>query len=240
MMKPALAFPYNDPDGMMLPHITAILPDLKNHFDRAYVSSPPSTLELLRQNDLIHADSFFTVFVMMSPAQQNDIKREVEETLNIWDTHGNGQWKKKLLIKDSIADVSLQFVLIRPRDYDVIATMNLNGDYISDAIAAQVGGIGIAPGANINYETGHAIFEATHGTAPKYADLDKVNPGSVVLSGEMMLRYIGWTEAADLIVKGMEGAVAAKTVTYDFARLMDGATEVKCSEFGDAIISHMA
>jgi isocitrate dehydrogenase len=176
---------------------------------------------------------------MMSPAQQGDIKREVEEALKLWDTHGNGQWKKKLLIKDSIADVSLQFVLIRPRDYDVIATMNLNGDYISDAIAAQVGGIGIAPGANINYETGHAIFEATHGTAPKYADLDKVNPGSVVLSGEMMLRYMGWTEAADLIIKGMEGAVAAKTVTYDFARLMDGATEIKCSEFGDAIIKWM-
>jgi isocitrate dehydrogenase len=178
-------------------------------------------------------------FDMMSPAQQNDIKREVEEALKLWDTHGNGQWKKKLLIKDSIADVSLQFVLIRPRDYDVIATMNLNGDYISDAIAAQVGGIGIAPGANINYETGHAIFEATHGTAPKYADLDKVNPGSVLLSGEMMLRYMGWTEAADLIIKGMEGAVAAKTVTYDFARLMEHAVEVKCSEFGDAIIKHM-
>jgi isocitrate dehydrogenase len=176
---------------------------------------------------------------MMSPDQQNDIKQEVEEALKLWDTHGNGQWKKKLLIKDSIADVTLQFVLIRPRDYDVIATMNLNGDYISDAIAAQVGGIGIAPGANINYETGHAIFEATHGTAPKYADLDKVNPGSVLLSGEMMLRYMGWTEAADLIIKGMEGAVAAKTVTYDFARLMDDAKEVKCSEFGDAIIKHM-
>ena len=117
--------------------------------------------------------------------------------------------------------------------------MNLNGDYISDAIAAQVGGIGIAPGANINYESGHAIFEATHGTAPKYADLDKVNPGSVILSGEMMLRYMGWTEAADLIIKGMEGAVAAKTVTYDFARLMEGATEVKCSEFGTAVIKHM-
>ena len=125
------------------------------------------------------------------------------------------------------------------RDYDVIATLNLNGDYLSDALAAQVGGIGIAPGANINYETGHAIFEATHGTAPKYADLDKVNPGSVILSGEMMLRYMGWTEAADLIVKGMEGAVAAKTVTYDFARLMDGATEVKCSEFADAMIKAM-
>jgi hypothetical protein len=121
----------------------------------------------------------------------------------------------------------------------VIATLNLNGDYLSDALAAQVGGIGIAPGANINYVTGHAIFEATHGTAPKYADLDKVNPGSVILSGEMMLRYMGWTEAADLIVKGMEGAVAAKTVTYDFARLMDGAKEIKCSEFGDAIINWM-
>jgi len=178
-------------------------------------------------------------FDMMSPAQQNDIKQEVEEALKLWDTHGDGKWKKMLLIKDSIADVSLQFTLIRARDYDVIATMNLNGDYLSDALAAQVGGIGIAPGANINYETGHAIFEATHGTAPKYADLDKVNPGSVILSGEMMLRYMGWTEAADLIVKGMEGAIAAKTVTYDFARLMDKPTEVKCSEFGDAIIKHM-
>jgi isocitrate dehydrogenase len=135
--------------------------------------------------------------------------------------------------------VTLQFVLIRPRDYDVIATMNLNGDYLSDALAAQVGGIGIAPGANINYMTGHAIFEATHGTAPKYADLDKVNPGSLILSGEMMFRYLGWTEVADLIVKGMEGAIAAKTVTYDFARLMDNPIEVKCSEFADAIIKHM-
>ncbi len=178
-------------------------------------------------------------FEMMSPDQQNDIKQEVEEALKLWPTHGDGKWKKMLLIKDSIADVSLQFTLIRPRDYDVIATLNLNGDYISDALAAQVGGIGIAPGANINYVTGHAIFEATHGTAPKYADLDKVNPGSVILSGEMMFRYLGWGEAADLIVKGMEGAVAAKTVTYDFARLMEGAQEVKCSEFGDAIIKHM-
>jgi isocitrate dehydrogenase len=178
-------------------------------------------------------------FDMMSPAQQGDIKAEVEEALKLWPTHGDGKWKSKLLLKDSIADVTLQFVLIRPRDYDVIATMNLNGDYISDALAAQVGGIGIAPGANINYVTGHAIFEATHGTAPKYADLDKVNPGSVILSGEMMLRYMGWGEAADLIVKGMEGAIAAKTVTYDFARLMDNPTEVKCSEFGDAIIKWM-
>jgi isocitrate dehydrogenase len=178
-------------------------------------------------------------FDMMSPDQQNEIKMEVEEALKLWDSHGNGQWKKKLMVKDSIADVTLQFVLIRPRDYDVIATMNLNGDYISDGIAAQVGGIGIAPGANINYETGHAIFEATHGTAPKYADLDKVNPGSVILSGEMMFRYMGWSEAADLVIKGVEGAIAARTVTYDFERLMEGATLLKCSEFGDAIINHM-
>jgi isocitrate dehydrogenase len=176
---------------------------------------------------------------MMSPDQQNGIKREVEEALKLWDTHGDGKWKTKLLIKDSIADVSLQFTLIRPRDYDVIATLNLNGDYLSDALAAQVGGIGIAPGANINYETGHAIFEATHGTAPKYADLDKVNPGSVILSGEMMFRYMGWDEAADLIVNGMSAAINARIVTYDFARLMDGANEVKCSQFGDAIIQHM-
>jgi isocitrate dehydrogenase len=178
-------------------------------------------------------------FDMMSPAQQSEIKNEVEEALKLWDTHGDSKWKTKLLLKDSIADVTLQFVLVRPQDYDVIATMNLNGDYLSDALAAQVGGIGIAPGANINYVTGHAIFEATHGTAPKYADLDKVNPGSVILSGEMMLRYMGWSEAADLIVKGLEGAIDAKTVTYDFARNMEGATEVKCSEFGEAIIKWM-
>jgi isocitrate dehydrogenase len=178
-------------------------------------------------------------FGMMSPDQQAEIKGEVEDALKLWDTHGDGKWKSKLLIKDSIADVTLQFVLIRPRDYDVIATLNLNGDYLSDALAAQVGGIGIAPGANINYETGHAIFEATHGTAPKYADLDKVNPGSVILSGEMMLRYMGWGEAANLIVKGIDGAITAKTVTYDFERLMEGATLLKCSEFGDAVIKHM-
>jgi len=178
-------------------------------------------------------------FDMMSADQQNGIKKEVEEALKLWGTHGDGKWKSKLLIKDSIADVTLQFVLIRPKDYDVIATLNLNGDYLSDALAAQVGGIGIAPGANINYVTGHAIFEATHGTAPKYADLDKVNPGSLILSGEMMLRYMGWTEAAALIVKGMEGAIRAGTVTYDFARLMDGAKEVKCSEFADSVIKHM-
>src|SRR5690349_5175709 len=147
--------------------------------------------------------------------------------------------KGKVLVKDAIADITLQQVLTRAKEFDVIATLNLNGDYLSDALAAQVGGIGIAPGGNINYVTGHAIFEATHGTAPKYADLDKVNPGSVILSGEMMLRYMGWTEAADLIVKGMEGAINDKVVTYDFARLMDGAREVKCSEFGTAIIEHM-
>jgi isocitrate dehydrogenase len=147
--------------------------------------------------------------------------------------------KGKLLVKDAIADITLQQVLTRPDEFDVIATLNLNGDYLSDALAAQVGGIGIAPGGNINYVTGHAIFEATHGTAPKYADLDQVNPGSVILSGEMMLRHLGWTEAADLIIKGMDGAIAAKTVTYDFARQMEGATKIKCSEFGTAIISHM-
>ncbi|OGL17077.1 MAG: NADP-dependent isocitrate dehydrogenase [Candidatus Rokubacteria bacterium RIFCSPLOWO2_12_FULL_69_21] len=145
----------------------------------------------------------------------------------------------RLLVKDAIADITLQQVLTRPDEFDVIATLNLNGDYLSDALAAQVGGMGIAPGGNINYVTGHAVFEATHGTAPKYANLDKVNPGSVVLSGEMMLRYLGWREAADLIVKGMDGAIGAETVTYDFARLMEGAKEVKCSEFGDAVISHM-
>jgi isocitrate dehydrogenase len=153
-----------------------------------------------------------------------------------------GPWCKLpqgIVIKDAIADITLQQVLTRPEDFDVIATLNLNGDYLSDALAAQVGGIGIAPGGNINYQTGHAIFEATHGTAPKYAGQDKVNPGSVVLSGEMMLRYMGWGEAADLIIKGLDGAIASKKVTYDFARLMDGATEIKCSEFGQNIIDHM-
>ena len=145
----------------------------------------------------------------------------------------------KILIKDAIADITLQQVLTRPNEFDVIATMNLNGDYLSDALAAQVGGIGIAPGGNINYVTGHAVFEATHGTAPKYANLDKVNPGSMTLSGEMMLRYIGWTEAADRIIDAMGKTIASKTVTYDFARLMEGANEVKCSEFGDALISNM-
>ena len=145
----------------------------------------------------------------------------------------------RVIIKDAIADITLQQVLTRPDEFDVIATLNLNGDYLSDALAAQVGGIGIAPGGNVNYETGHAVFEATHGTAPKYANLDKVNPGSVILSGEMMLRYMGWHEAADAVITAMDRTIAQKTVTYDFARLMEGATEVKCSAFGDALISNL-
>jgi isocitrate dehydrogenase len=145
----------------------------------------------------------------------------------------------KLLIKDVIADIVFQQTITRATEFDVLATLNLNGDYLSDALAAQVGGIGIAPGGNINYETGHAVFEATHGTAPKYADKDVVNPGSVILSGEMMLRYMGWGEAADRVIKGIEGAIAAKTVTYDFHRLMDGATKLSTSQFGDAVINHM-
>ena len=177
---------------------------------------------------------------MMTPDQKGKIVKEVEGVLSsIWATHGGGKWKSKLMIKDSIADITLQQVLTRPKDFDVIATLNLNGDYLSDALAAQVGGIGIAPGANINYISGHAIFEATHGTAPKYANLDQVNPGSVILSGEMMLRYMGWTEAADLIIKGMDGAITAKTVTYDFHRMMEGATKVTCSGFGEAVVKHM-
>ena len=156
-----------------------------------------------------------------------------------WCTMKNPHTGNEIIIKDVIADAMLQQIILRPAEYSLLATMNLNGDYISDALAAQVGGIGIAPGANINYDTGIAIFEATHGTAPKYAGQDKVNPGSVILSAEMMLRHMGWTAAADLIVKGMEGAISAKTVTYDFERLMDDAKLLKCSEFGDAIISYM-
>jgi isocitrate dehydrogenase len=156
-----------------------------------------------------------------------------------WHVIPEGKPGAGIVIKDAIADAFLQQILLRPKEYDVVATLNLNGDYLSDALAAQVGGIGIAPGANINTVTGHGVFEATHGTAPKYADLDKVNPGSVILSGEMMLRYMGWTEAADAIIAGMDKAIASKRVTYDFARLMDGATEVKCSEFADEIIKHL-
>ncbi|MGE5784139.1 MAG: NADP-dependent isocitrate dehydrogenase [Myxococcales bacterium] len=176
----------------------------------------------------------------VAPADvQAEFRREVEQALALQSTHGEGRYKRLLVVRDSIADITLQQVLTRPKEFDVIATLNLNGDYLSDALAAQVGGIGIAPGGNINYATGHAIFEATHGTAPKYANLDKVNPGSVILSGEMMLRHLGWPEAAELVLKGMDGAIAAGTVTYDFARLMNGATEVKCSGFGSAMIQHM-
>ncbi len=166
------------------------------------------------------------------------VKEEFSDVAVSWEDCG-GDPGDKILVQDVIADAMLQLVLTRPANYDVLATLNLNGDHISDALAAQVGGIGIAPGGNINYETGVAVFEATHGTAPKYAGQDKVNPGSVILSGEMMFRYMGWTEAADRIIEGLEGAIRARTVTYDFARLTDDATEVKTSEFGDAIIAHM-
>lgn len=172
------------------------------------------------------------------------VKREFQGKTVGWDDCGGKPAHGQILVKDAIADITLQQVLTRPEEFDVIATLNLNGDYLSDALAAQVGGIGIAPGGNINYVTGHAIFEATHGTAPKYANQDKVNPGSVILSGEMMLRHLGWNEAADLIIKGMDRAISEKTVTYDFARLMTsegqpGVRELKCSEFGDAIIRNM-
>jgi isocitrate dehydrogenase len=176
---------------------------------------------------------------MAPPEAQADLRAEVQAALALAPTHGGDKWKSLLKIRDSIADITLQQVLTRAKDFEVIATTNLNGDYLSDALAAQVGGIGIAPGGNINYDTGHAVFEATHGTAPKYANLDRVNPGSVTLSGEMMLRHLGWNEAAELVIKGMDGAIGAKTVTYDFARLMDGAKEVKCSEFAKAVIDHM-
>ena len=166
------------------------------------------------------------------------VDEEFSDVAVSWEDSG-GDPGDKLLVQDVIADAMLQQILTRPGNYDVIATTNLNGDYLSDALAAQVGGIGIAPGGNINYDTGVAVFEATHGTAPKYTGQDKVNPGSIILSGEMMFRYMGWDDAADLIVKGLEGAIEAKTVTYDFERLMEGATKVKTSEFGDAIIAHM-
>lgn len=178
-------------------------------------------------------------YFMMTDDQKKDILGEVEEALKLMPTHGNGQWKSKLLIKDTIADITLQQVLTRAKEFDVIATMNLNGDYLSDALAAQIGGIGIAPGANINYITGHAIFEATHGTAPKYAGLDKVNPGSVILSGSMMFKYMGWTEVHDMIWAGLVKSINQKRVTYDFHRLMESATLLKCSEFGDAIIENL-
>jgi isocitrate dehydrogenase len=176
---------------------------------------------------------------MMTDEQQAGVRKEVEKGLELLPTHGNGQWKNKLLIRDAIADITLQQVLTRASEFDVVATMNLNGDYLSDALAAQVGGIGIAPGANINYETGHAIFEATHGTAPKYAGLDKVNPGSVIISGSMMFKYMGWDEVHELIWAGLEKTIKQKRVTYDYHRMMKEATLLKCSEFGSAIIENM-
>jgi len=176
---------------------------------------------------------------MMTPQQQADIRAEVEKALTLMPTHGNGQWKRLLMIKDTIADITLQQVLTRAKEFDVVACMNLEGDFLSDALAAQVGGIGIAPGANINYVTGHAIFEATHGTAPKYANLDKVNPGSVILSGVMMLEYMGWQEAADMIVRSIDKTIGQKRVTYDFERMMQGATLLSCSGFADALIENM-
>jgi isocitrate dehydrogenase len=176
---------------------------------------------------------------MMSPQQQEGIRIEVAAALKLMQTHGAGQWKKLVMIKDTIADITLQQVLTRAKEFDVVATMNLEGDFLSDALAAQVGGIGIAPGANINYVTGHAIFEATHGTAPKYANLDKVNPGSVILSGVMMLEHMGWLEAADIIVKSIDKTIGQKRVTYDFERMMQGAILLSCSGFADALIENM-
>lgn len=178
-------------------------------------------------------------YYMMTADQQRAVREEIELAMKLVPTHGHGQLKNMLMIKDSIADITLQQVLTRADEFDVVATLNLNGDYLSDALAAQVGGIGIAPGANINYETGHAIFEATHGTAPKYAGLDQVNPGSVILSGAMMFKFLGWHEVHDLIWKGLENAVSQKKVTYDFHRQMEGATLLKCSGFGDALIAGM-
>jgi isocitrate dehydrogenase len=177
---------------------------------------------------------------LMTEENKAKIKKEVEACLGaIWATHGDGKWKKKILVRDAIADITFQQVLTRASQFDVIATMNLDGDFLSDALAAQIGGIGIAPGGNINYDTGHAIFEATHGTAPKYADKDQVNPGSVILSGVMMFRHLGWNEVADSIESAMEKTIAQKRVTYDFHRLMEGATKLKTSEFATAIIENM-
>jgi isocitrate dehydrogenase len=183
-------------------------------------------------------------FDNMTGTQKEGIIKEINETVALWPTHGDGKWKNMLMIKDSIADITLQQTITRADEFDVLATTNLNGDYLSDALAAQIGGIGIAPGGNINYKTGHAIFEATHGTAPKYANLDKVNPGSVILSGVMMLEYLGWNEAANLINASLGKTISAGKVTYDFARLMrtegeTDVTELKCSEFADELIRNM-
>ncbi|MBN2694400.1 NADP-dependent isocitrate dehydrogenase [bacterium] len=183
-------------------------------------------------------------FDQLEKSKQNNILKEIKNTEKLIELFGKNGWREKIIVKDSIADITLQQVLTRPKDFDVIATMNLNGDYLSDALAAQVGGIGIAPGANINYLTGHAIFEATHGTAPKYAGLDKVNPSSVILSGVMMLQYMGWIEAAESILNSLEKTIGEKKVTYDFARLMReegevNVSELKCSQFADALISNL-
>jgi isocitrate dehydrogenase len=183
------------------------------------------------------AEKYFGTQVYTWSQWERTKKEKGEEAANAEQKSALG--RGAVLVKDAIADIALQQVLTRPEEFDIIATLNLNGDYLSDALAAQVGGIGIAPGGNINYITGHAIFEATHGTAPKYAGKDMVNPGSVVLSGEMMFRHLGWNEAADLILRGLRGAIASKRVTYDFARLMEGATQIKCSEFGENIVAHM-
>jgi isocitrate dehydrogenase len=196
----------------------------------------------LSQEDLARAIE--PGFDNMTPDQKDGVIREVDATLALWPTHGDGKWKKMLLVKDSIADITLQQTITRADEFDVLATTNLNGDYLSDALAAQVGGIGIAPGGNINYRTGHAIFEATHGTAPKYANLDKVNPGSIILSGVMMLEYLGWNEAAALINASLDRTIEQRKVTYDFARLMraenvEGVQEVKCSEFADELIRNL-
>ena len=201
---------------------------LGNREDNANISSEDNARAVEPGYDLMPED------------RQAVVKKEVEGCLDsLWSTHGDGKWKKKLLVRDSIADITLQQVLTRAKSFDVIATMNLNGDYLSDALAAQIGGIGIAPGGNINYDTGHAIFEATHGTAPKYADKDQVNPGSVILSGVMMFRHLQWSEAADAIEAAIEKTIAQKRVTYDFHRLMEGATKLKTSEFATAIIENM-
>jgi isocitrate dehydrogenase len=178
-------------------------------------------------------------YLLMTDEQKGKVRKEVETALGLLPTHGGGKWKSKVLMRDSIADITLQQVLTRPKEFEVIATLNLNGDYLSDALAAQVGGIGIAPGGNVNYETGHAIFEATHGTAPKYADLDKVNPGSVILSGAMMFQYLGWVEVAQAIDSSLEKTIGQKRVTYDFERQMEGAKLLKTSEFATALIENL-
>jgi len=200
------------------------------------ISNKDNNPDLSDENNAKMVDPGYS---MMIEKQKREKREEVEEALKLMPTHGNGKWKEKLLIKDTIADITLQQVLTRAKEFDIVATMNLNGDYLSDALAAQVGGIGTAPGANINWDTGHAIFEATHGTAPKYANLDKVNPGSVILSGSMMFKYLGWVEVVDLIWHALVKTIDQKRVTYDFHRLMQDAKLLKCSEFASAVIGNM-